>query len=114
MSTFVFDVEIIGKNKPVFLVCIKDIKTKITQSFWYHKKGDMKRLETLLLNPKHLWISFNGINFDVPLICAAIQGANTAWLKTVSSRIIETGMKSWQTYREYNIDFIKFNHIDLI
>ena len=114
MSKFVFDIEIIGKNKPVFLVCVKDIRTKQTWSFWHHKKGDMKRLEAMLLNQQHTWISFNGINFDVPLICAAIQGANVDWLKSVSSKIIETGMKSWQTYRELNIDFIQFDHIDLI
>lgn len=108
----VFDIEIIGNEKPVFLVCTKNIETQEINSFWGHKKGDIKKLHKHLLN--HTLVSFNGINFDIPLICAAIQGADELWLKETANRIITDEMRSWQTYREFQIDFIEFDHIDLI
>lgn len=110
----VFDVEIIGSKQPVFLVCTKCIETQEQHSFWLHKKKDMSHLASLLGDPDHTWVSFNGINFDAPLIAAAIAGADEHWLKDCATRIIEGQMKSWQTYREFGIDFIEFDHIDLI
>lgn len=108
----IFDIEIIGDQKPVFLVCTKNVETKETQAFWMHKRGHMKKLEAML--PEYTWVSFNGINFDAPLICAAIAGADELWLKDVANQIIEQQMRSWQTYREFKIEFIDFDHIDLI
>ena len=110
----IFDIEIIGDKNPVFLVCIKNIETKETQSFWHHKKGHMKRLEKLLHNNQYTWVSFNGINFDAPLLCAAVQGQDAAWLKQVGSYVIENEYRSWQTYSEFEIEYIDFDHIDLI
>lgn len=110
----VFDVEIIGSKKPVFLVCTKSIETQETHSFWLHKKKDMQHLESLITDPDLTWVSFNGINFDAPLIAAAIQGADEVWLKDTAQQIIEGQMKSWQTYRQFGIEFIEFDHIDLI
>lgn len=108
----IFDIEIIGNEKPVFLVCTKNVETQEVKSFWGHKPDHMQKLHKLLL--QHTIISFNGINFDVPLICAAIQGADELWLKEAANRIITEEMRSWQTYREMNIEFIDFDHIDLI
>lgn len=108
----VFDCEIIGDKSPVFFLGVKEVGTDQTWQFWGHKKADLKRLEKLILEG-HTWISFNGINFDQPLICALLQGATIPWIKAAAQRIIETGMNSWQTYKELGIDFIEFDHIDL-
>jgi hypothetical protein len=110
----VFDVEAIGKNKPIFLVCTKIVETGETEAFWMHKRGHMKSLHKRLLNPNYTWVSFNGINFDAPLLCAAVQGADALWLKETASQIIEQEMRAWQTYNDFGIEFIDFDHIDLI
>jgi hypothetical protein len=110
----IFDIEIIGKDKPIFLACTKVVETGETNAFWMHKHGHMKKFEALLRSPDYTWVGFNSINFDAPLICAAIQGADEVWLKEAATQIIEKGMRSWQTYRDFDIDFIDFDHIDLI
>ena len=110
---YVYDTEIIGDENPVFLVCVQEVASGKTTSFWMHKKGDMKRMEKLFGDPSNTFISFNGINFDQPLISAAVGGADEVWLKDVANKIIETGMNSWQTYRQFGIEFFNFDHIDL-
>lgn len=108
----IFDIEVIGKDNPVFLVCTKVVETGETQAYWLHKRGHMAKLEKQLHT--HTIISFNGINFDAPLLCAALAGADAVWLKDVANKIITDQMRSWQTYREFQIEFIEFDHIDLI
>jgi DNA polymerase elongation subunit (family B) len=110
----IFDIEIIGKDKPIFLACTKVVETGETNAFWMHKRGHMKKFEALLRSPDYTWVGFNSVNFDAPLICAAIQGADEGWLKEAATQIIEKGMRSWQTYRDFDIDFIDFDHIDLL
>ena len=110
----IFDCEIIGSQHPVFLVCIKNLTTKEKISLWHHKKGHMQRLEEMMLNADYTWISFNGINFDAPLMCAAIQGADTEWLKALASQIIRANLKSWEIYRSYGIEYVELDHIDMM
>ena len=54
-------------------------------------------------------VTFNGNNYDVPLITLALQGATPADLKLASDQIIIGGMKGWQIARPF--DWI--DHIDL-
>jgi hypothetical protein len=110
----VFDCECIGAEKPVFLVCTKNIETQETRSFWAHKKGHMKALHNMLLDPSYTWVSFNGNNFDAPLISAAIGGADGVWLKETANEIITQQLNSWRTYKQFNIEFLAYDHIDLI
>lgn len=110
----IFDIEIIGSAKPVFLVCTKIVETGEVRSFWYHKRGDMKRLGKFMDDPNYTWVGFNSMNFDAPLICAMRQGADPLWLKGAAGMIIEGQMRSWETYREFNIQYLEFDHIDLI
>ncbi len=36
MTHVVFDCELIGSTKPVFLVCTKELETGTTNAFWFH------------------------------------------------------------------------------
>lgn len=110
----IFDIEIIGDKDPVFLVCVKCVEKGWVQAFWLHKPGHMALLEIMLNEPTYTWVSFNGINFDTPLICAALQGADALRLKRISNQIIEEQLRSWQSYQMFAIDPIEFDHIDLI
>ena len=72
----------------------------------------MKRFETLL--PNYTWVGFNSENFDRPLIAAALMGYDEHGIKVLAENIIREEMRSWQTYKEFKLDFIDYDHIDLI
>lgn len=110
----VFDTELIGKKTPKFLVRMIDIEEGVLYKFWHHKRGHTAKLEKMLADPQYTWVGFNSENFDRPLISAAIMGHDEENLKIIATHIIEDGMRSWQTYREFQLDFIEYDHIDLI
>lgn len=108
----IFDTEIIGTRKPRFFIGVKARKKK--QGFWWHNSADRKAFEKLLLSNQHTWVGFNSENFDRPLLAAALMGYDEHGIKALAEHIIANEMKSWQTYREFKIDFIDYDHIDLI
>lgn len=110
----VFDVELIGSEDPVFLVCTKIIETGERASFWFHKDGDMARLHEMLQREDLTWVSFNGIHFDAPLISAAIEGKDPKILKIMANALIIDGAKSWQLPSQFGYSPVIFDHIDLI
>ena len=59
---------------------------------------------------RYTLVTFNGINYDVPIISAALSGCTNTELKTLSDRFIVGGEKHWNIIR--SIEWI--DHIDLI
>jgi hypothetical protein len=114
MTHIVFDCELIGHKKPIFLVCTKEVETQQTNVFWYHKRGHMKRLIKMLLNPDHTWVGFNSYKFDVPLIAAATCGIEPFTLKEIAQKIIDENMQPWMIQRMYGYEELVLDHIDLI
>lgn len=110
----IFDTEIIGKKKPVFLVRTLNYETRERCEFWYHRKGDMTKLAKMLKTPHYTWVGFNSENFDRPLIALAMDPAyDVHGIKQLATIIVEDRMRSWQTYKEFGIEFIEYDHIDL-
>jgi len=109
----IFDCELIGKEKPHFLTKVRIVETGKMLTFWHHKKGHTAKLEKLLLSGQYTWVGFNSENFDRPLLAAAIAGYDELDLKLIAQAIIDEEMRSWQTYREFKLDFIEYDHIDL-
>ena len=109
----IFDSEIIGKEKPHFLVKVKIHETGEMFTFWHHKRGHTAKLERMLQREDLTWIGFNSENFDRPVIAAAIAGYDEHDLKQIAQAIINEELRSWETYREFNLDFIEYDHIDL-
>lgn len=110
----IFDCELIGLAKPVFLTCCEVVETGEQFAFWHDKRGHTNKLEKMLLDDQYTWISFNGENFDRPLIAAAVMGHDESNLKIMAQSIIDDQMRSWQSYRQWKLDFIEMDHIDLI
>lgn len=110
----IVDCEIIGDKKPVFLIGCKIKETGKRMAFWHHRKGDMESFKKILLSNKYTVLTFNGINFDAPLIAAALMGYKPLELKELANAIITEQIRSWQTYKLYDLDFIDYEHIDLI
>lgn len=60
-------------------------------------------------------ISFNGINFDLPLIFYALSGAHNDELKIASDDIIQNNLYAYSFKQKYNIEVpAHIDHIDLI
>lgn len=110
----VFDTEIIGTNKPVFLICVKVVETGVKQAFWLHKHGHMAQLKAMIDDPQYIWISFNGNHFDMPLIAAALCGHTADTIKLLAGKIINERMKPWDVHRVVQMKDVECDHIDLI
>ena len=59
-------------------------------------------------------ISFNGINFDLPITFAAISGASCKRLKEICDSIITNGDPHWKTNQKFDINEFEVDHIDII
>lgn len=110
----IFDTECIGDKAPVFLTCVKIHETGEKFTFWHDKRGHTAKLEKMLKRDDLTWVGFNSENFDRPMIAAAVMGHDEEDLKMLATHIIENEMRSWQTYKTFNLDFIDYDHIDLI
>lgn len=59
-------------------------------------------------------VTFNGMNYDVPMLCLALTGADCATLKAANDDIICNGLKWWQFNKKYGCyppDYL--DHIDV-
>jgi len=60
-------------------------------------------------------ISFNGFNYDLPLIVAALSGWDNKALKRLSDKIIKSGLPAWKICRDEQLSIPStWDHIDLI
>ena len=114
MQHVIFDTEIVGEENPVFLIGATVFETGVRRSFWLHEEKQIERFRKMIGNPNYTWVGFNSENFDRPLIAAALMGCDAHDIKRVATAIIRDEMRSWQTYKEFGIDFIEYDHIDLI
>lgn len=70
----------------------------------------------LLLNvlKTHQLVSFNGINFDIPMISLAMRGRSNEEIKQACDAIILRNLKPWDIEREFNVAILRdLDHIDL-
>lgn len=60
-------------------------------------------------------VTFNGGNYDCPILALALTGANNQALKDANDIIITRGMKPWDFYRAYSVKMPHFtDHIDIM
>lgn len=68
-----------------------------------------------LLDNRHVeFVTFNGNNYDMPMLSLALRGVSNMALKSASDDIICNNLKPWEFSRKYPCVEIKPNHIDLI
>ena len=110
MLTVALDVECYTNY---FLVMFKSIRKKNIAYFEYYDGLDLdiQGLKNMLLT--HKVITFNGINYDMPMITYALAGATNKQLKTMSDDIIKNSKPQWMTYREYNLEPLNIKHTDI-
>lgn len=85
-------------------------------AFWPGKPLDIEGLRAFLHSVPGI-ITFNGTNYDCPMIAAALTGVDTDTLKNLNDAIIpgkgQKGVQWWQFYRNFNIPEPTWGHIDL-
>jgi hypothetical protein len=108
----VFDLEI---YKDYFLAAFRDVangKHAMFEMFDGHPLdigGIRKIIKASTL------VSFNGINFDMPLLSLALTGANNLTIKQACDAIVLNNLRSWQLEKRFKFKTIEIaDHIDLI
>jgi hypothetical protein len=59
-------------------------------------------------------ITYNGNNYDLPMIVAALRGFTCAQLKQLNDMIIVGGKKPWEIYRLLNLPDPQWDHVDVM
>lgn len=112
MKPLLFDSEI---YRDYTLFKFKNRVTGVTRHYeqFAGKQLDRATLERILR--EYTIITFNGNNYDLPIVTYALAGATCSQLKAASDWIIIGENKGWQFYDHFNLrrpDWI--DHIDLI
>lgn len=102
--------------KNYFLAAFRNIengKTVLIEMYQGHPL-DTQRILRILRN--HTIVTFNGINYDVPILCLSLkQGTTNADLKRASDAIILQNLKPWDLERQFGVPKLPWlDHIDLI
>lgn len=114
MNHAVFDIEIVGTQKPVFLFCVKIIETGEKFALWHGTRSHLNTAIWLLNREDLTWISFNGIKFDAPLVAAWAAGRTAFEIKQLAERIINERLMPWDVYQMLGVSGLPIDHIDLI
>lgn len=75
---------------------------------------DTESVLRFLENPAVEIVTFNGNNYDLPILRMALAGATCEELKAASNDIIENDVKPWEFDKAYKVQKFNCNHIDLI
>ena len=76
-----------------------------------------RRARDVLMNPDNTIVTFNGANYDLPLLWHVIKGADNAAVKKASDEIIRDRIPRWEVERHLGIRIpqeLADRHIDLI
>lgn len=98
-----------------FLVMFMDERGR-TAAFEQYEGQELDTESTLRFLGNHQVevVTFNGNNYDLPMLRMALAGATCAELKAASNDIIENDLKPWEFDRRYPVQTFRCNHLDLI
>ena len=117
-TTLVFDLEV---YRDYFLAGFLNHETGNVRQFemWPAGEGDAEHgfeeaqpLDRVTLHQiieRYRLVSFNGNNYDIPVLSAALKGATCAQLKEISDKIIKNNLKPWNL----GIEPVRCDHIDI-
>ena len=110
--TLILDVEI---YRDYFLAMFKNVETGNVRAFELHavQVFDIATVRAIL--KKYRLVTFNGANFDLPLLMLALTGADNAKIKKGCDAIILNNLRGWQFEQQFSVEVPKdLDHIDLI
>ncbi len=95
------------------LFSFSDLDGKKFVELEMYKGKELNRAKLKKVLQSYIIISFNGVNFDLPLTFAAIAGASCERIKYICDSIIRTGDPGWKTCQRFNIKEFPVDHIDI-
>jgi len=110
-SVFVFDVECYVNFFYIAFKCLSNGKYVAFEQSPGHRINETKLLWMLW---RFCIVSFNGRNYDLPMITLAVKGATCEELKQASDFIIKENNTPFTFEKAYKVQIPKYNHIDLI
>ncbi len=105
--TLVFDIEI---YKNYFDIAFLNADTGNVRHFEMYDGCDLDITTLRKILRAYRLVSFNGNNFDLPILAIALRKGSCEDMKRVADKIIKNNMKHWQL----DIDLPECDHIDLI
>lgn len=116
MNTYIIDTECY-KNYWLFLAVNHKTNNKLEIELFGESatltKEQADKIKRLFSN--HETISFNGLNYDIPMICAAMDAWNCEKLHKLSTKIVTSQKVTWQILKEHKLTVPDFDkHIDII
>ncbi|MBV5266989.1 MAG: hypothetical protein JZU67_00385, partial [Burkholderiaceae bacterium] len=97
-----------------FLAQFKSIETGKVRAFEIFDGCEFDKNTVSQILKSYRIVTFNGINFDMPMLTMALCGQSTDQIKAVCDAIIQRQLKHWQTEREFGFATVACDHIDLI
>jgi len=97
-----------------FLVKFLNIHTDEVLSFEKRNDSPLDCRGVLKLLNDYEIITFNGNNYDAPIVKLALKGASNATLKEATNRLIKGDISPYRFEESYAQAPINFDHIDLI
>ena len=107
----VFDIECYPNY---FLIAFKSVKTRKVAYFEITQTQKLERDWLIWILENFLIISFNGNNYDIPLIKICLVKPNTIILKQATDDIIVNNMRPFDVVQQFKTKKLSVNHIDLI
>lgn len=98
-----------------FLVAFRSVKTGKVLGFEILNDGSLPQREKLEWILKSFCIvTFNGINYDMPILAIAMAGHGPAVMKEATNLIIQENYFPYEVLRKYKVKALQCDHIDLI
>lgn len=99
-----------------WLLKFKDVETLQVETFAMWPGSHMLDIARILqILQTSTIITFNGVNYDCPMIAYALCGASCSQLKDANDTIIKQGMKYWEFYNHFACELPAFvDHIDIM
>jgi len=107
MMKLTLDIEV---YKNYLLVMFKQVGGNKVRCFEMTPTQPLNAQNIKTIMAKYTTIGFNSINFDLPILAAAINGADNQTLKDLADKIIVQDMKHWQLGIEVPANW---DHIDI-
>jgi len=110
--TLILDLEI---YKDYFLAMFKNVDTGNVRAFELHADQAFDITTVRAILKQYRLVTFNGANFDLPLLMLALAGADNARIKKGCDAIILHNLRGWQFEQQFDVEVpTDLDHIDLI
>lgn len=111
-TTLVMDIEC---YKDYFLVMFRRVDADTTRVYEQFEGQTLNADEIRRIMSNYRVVTFNGNDYDLPMLNYALRGATCAQLKQASDAIIVGNMRGWQFEQQYNLKTpTNWDHVDLI